>query len=239
MSIAYIAGAQATGSAVSSLTPTLPAHLTDDFFAVLCGRDAQANNAGAWSTVSSGWTLLDETLQTGGRDRRTGVFFKRATSDSEANPQFDMNATDAAFCLVLQLRGVDTIGDGFDVVFSAGSHRSAGTNDTTPDQPDITTLTDGAVVICFHHATHDDITVCGPPTDYTCRESRLTTDNHRNGASATREIVSAGAQTIGSWTHTSSPTNVAEFTCHTLALKPLADASSLVPSNRVQPRYRM
>ncbi len=220
-----------------TITPSLPAHQADDYFVALVGRSAQSFNAGAWTeTAAGGWTLVDEFLDTGGGDRRVGVFVKRATSGSETNPTFDSNVGGSSrpmTAIVLVFRVVDTIGDGLDVAFTT-SHRSSVINTTLPTNPDITTVTDDAWVILWQFANINDMSMAGAPTNYTIRENGIGSSfTDSQSVAATREISSAGLQTLTAWTHTSSPTDQQDNTLYTLALRPASGFNDAVVSEDV------
>ena len=74
--------------------------------------------------------------------------------------------------MIFSYRGVHT-STPFDVIYSSGSHFAEAQNSTTPNQPDITTATDDAMVVIFHAATHNDINTVGAPASYTLREESL------------------------------------------------------------------
>lgn len=205
----------AESSSATNLDCSIPTGWqADDFAIATCTKD---NDTGNW-TATAGWTRLAQWPTTAGTDRHPAIFYRKLVG-GDGTPNFAHNTSANEMSVMMHVfRGVDT-----STPFDQTEQKTEGTNDTTPDQPDITTQTDDAWVVCVHFSTHDDISVAGPPpTAYTVRGNLVgSAMDNRIQIVATKEIASAGSQTIGSWTHTSSPTNQADWTCVTLALKPV------------------
>ena len=225
--ITFVANSISSEPDVTALTPSIPTgSMADDFMIAFCYNSENAS-AKVWDNDGGGggnsWIRLAYQRDTSGRDRETALYYKKHDG-SESDPTFTIGGSSGSptTCMIEVYRGVDTSVP-FDVTYSSGLHFAGDTNDTTPNQPDITTVTDGAMVVIFHAATHEDITAVGAPSNYTLREASLipgSSNDHRQAFAGEREIVSAGTETIGSWTHTSSPTNLSEYHVYTIALRP-------------------
>lgn len=224
MAITYIgAGSWDEGTNLTSVTPTINGSAQENDFMIAYCHNSQNAAAKTWDDDGgggNGWTRLDYNRTTSGRDRETAIYYKKH-SGTESDPTFTIGGSGSHSSGVIEtFRGVDATNP-FDVTYSTASHFTAGSNNSLPTNDSITTVTDGAWVVINHMATHDDITVAGAPTGYTVRANLVGSNkDHRQSIVATKEIVTAGAESPGAWTHTASPTNVQEYHLYTLALKP-------------------
>ena len=164
----------------------------------------------------SGWTSLGFAQASAGNDGAIGVLRKVITDAGSEPSSYTFTATGdtqptnppaQAQCIV-QVRGADTA-----TPEDATTQVSAQvTNDFTPDNIDITTATATALVLAAHGASFGASEVStgitfGAPSDYTLLGSGAVASN---GTGAPRDVSlavayrlpgSAGAQAIGSWTH--------------------------------------
>lgn len=181
----------------------------------------------------SGWTQLDFEQQAGGNDRASAVLRKVITDAGSEGSTYTFTRTGDTVTrnqkvVIYQLRGVDTT-----TPEDATTTKADVTNDFTPDNVDITTVTAGAWVLAFHYASFGDTEAItgitpGAPTDYTLSSNAAPFDANgtttpRGGmvAVAHREIASPGAQSIGSWTH-SPDDSTREGTTWAVAVRPAA-----------------
>lgn len=224
-----------TSSGDAICSPTVPSGTQDGDIIFACLYAPSLPNPGAPTiTVPGAFSEeANETDTTDNPDVRAG-FWSRVASSEPASYEFrnTLGATNNYITVALiTLRGQDSTA--LDVTYSSGSHYSYVTGDLTPDAPDITTNTDGAWVVTFFGGSHNEITGVVAPTNYSLRTS--TTDNHRNMGVATREITTAGSETIGSWGNTGSLTNT-DCANFTFAVKPAAGGGvgKLINSGLVQ-----
>lgn len=167
--------------------------------------------------ASSGWTQLAFAQATSGNDGSMGILRKVITNAAGEPSSYTITATGdsqtanggyAQAQRIVHLRGGDIITpEDASAVISAQV-----TNDFTPDNVDITTATADAIVLVAHGAAFGaseastGITF-GAPSGYTLLGSGNVASN---GTGAPRDvslgvawkaIAAAGAQAIGSWTH--------------------------------------
>lgn len=190
-------------------------HQVDDF-GLVYGRADEQSSVPVLS-MSAGWTLLDNQNPTSGRDRVEYVWYRKFTSNGTSVNTMSTNVSEEHSMSMHIFRGVDTT-----TPFDASFIFNSGSNNTTPTNSAITTVTDAATVILLHGATHDDITVAGAPTGYTLGEAVVgsTMDFRIQITAYDLDAGTAGTKTPTAWTHTSSPTSTAEWSVYTLALRP-------------------
>jgi len=207
----------------SNLTLTIPSHATNDFGIIFGYADEDGGGTAVQAvTTATGWTTLTNTLDTVGRGIGTYLFYKKFTSASETNPVMTNDLTEEWSTSLHVFRGVDRT-----TPFDASFVHDAGTNDTTPNCAAITTVTANAAVVLYHASTHNDITVSGipaTPSGLTEGGVILPVDWPFSGQFCAHKVDVGAAATITptDWTHTSDPTNVAEWVVYTLALRPAA-----------------
>lgn len=146
-----------TGGA--SLTPTMPAHITNDILFV-----AAYNASGdAMSTVTAGWNSV--TAIAGTDD--IAWFWKRATASGTAGPTITAAGTDC-FAIGYVIRGCSRGGTPYEAATTAGDGT---TQDDTPDTAQITTLGRDRLVLCSvaHDGESAGVTwgSGNPPTGWT------------------------------------------------------------------------
>ena len=166
----------------------------------------------------NGWTRAVYNRTTGGRDMETAIFYKYATSAAESDPTFDWDSggTNEPMSGILEVyRGVDTT---FTPVITYANEQ----NDANPPNPTAGTIAfDDSWVVCFHGATHDDITTVAAPTGFTLRSQVWNgiNDDHRNVFSAdiSNIDVSADPYTPPDWQHSVANTTP-EYHTYTVLL---------------------
>lgn len=222
MAISFVGNSTPQDSAgAQSLTFTLPTHQTDDFMVAFV---KQSENTGAqvWDDDGgggNGWTREAYNRSTGGRDQETAVYWKIATSASESNPTFTWNSggtNEPMSGSLLVYRGVDTTAPFSQLAFQWAQ------NDGNPPNPAVTADYDNSWVVCFHAATHDDISAIAAPTGFTMRSyiyggSAGHSADHRDHFTADISSISAGSYTPPDWQHTVSNTTP-EYHTYTLCL---------------------
>lgn len=221
--VAFVDHDTVTSTSASSCAMTIPAGAGTGDLMIAFTFYSENATAEVWDDDGGGgqgWTQLDYNSDTIGRDRETAIYYK-VHDGSETDPTFTVGGGSPLSCSLLVYSGNDTTTP-FDVVYDSGSHHTAGNDDTTPTNAAITTATDGAMVVLFHAATHDDISASGVPSGYTLRDELVpgSSHNHKQIFVAELLVASATTETPGAWTHTSSPTNVSEFHTYTLAIRP-------------------
>jgi len=221
--ITLVATSSASSASVTSCSPSIPAGAQSGDLMLVFGNSSINNVQDIWDDDGgggNGWTQLDYQLGVSGVDRESAIYYKMHDG-SESNPTFTLGITSRNIsCGMSVYRGVDQ-NSPFDVTYSSGSHYSQGSNNPVPDQPDITTVTDEAMVVIFMGAGGSGITTGGAPDGYTLTQSLVpgATYSNRQIFAALKVVSTAGVETIGVWTHatTSSGPETQQFT---LALRP-------------------
>ena len=210
-SIDYVANGVGT-----DLSPALPTHQADDFAVVMIYSDDAASGTSnlADFTTPSGWTEEADWDRTSARVLGGTLYSRRLTSSSETDPAFAVsngnNRSRAAWVAVF--RGVDTT-TALDAAVVIGD----GANDDTPSNGAITTVTDGAVVICGMALSHLDANAWTPPSGYALGPERI--GSYSNLAMSWREVATAGAETPGPW-DSGATAGRADHIYATVALRP-------------------
>ena len=197
MAISHIGSNTQDSGGAQSLTFTVPAAATTDDLILVCGKQSENTGQQIWDDDGgggNGYTRAAYNRTTGGRDQETAIYWKIATSGSEANPTFTWNSggTNEPMSGIMEVyRGVDT-----DFPINAVEYLSA-QNDANPPNPDIDVGFDDSWVVCFHAATHDDISTVAAPTGFTLRSQiwNGTADDHRNLFSADISNIDLSANT--------------------------------------------
>jgi len=206
MAISFIDKHTLDSAGAQSLAFTMPSgQLTDDLILV-CVKQSENTGAQIWDNDGgggNGYTRLAYNRSTGGRDQETAIYYKIATSDSEADPTFTWNSggSDSPMSgALLVYRGVDTI------VPIARHGYAFQQNTTAANAAAIEVDYDDSWVVLFQAVTHDDITAVGMPTGYTNRSQAWagTANDHRNHFVADIGSISAGIYDPPAFTHTAS-----------------------------------
>ncbi len=186
----------------------------------------------------NGYTRAAYNRTTGGRDQETAIYYKFATSGSEANPTFTWNSggTNEPMSGIMEVyRDVDP--DFFDSTLVTYANAQ---NDANPPNPTAASIPfDDCWVVVFHAATHDDITTVAAPTGYTLRSQiwNGTADDHRNNFSAdiSNIDVADDPYTPPDWGHSVANTTP-EYHTYTVVLpetQPIAVSGGTSLSNFV------
>lgn len=142
------AGAMAAANG-ASVTPTLPAHQTDDL--LLCA--ATSNDNTAHSVATAGWAEVYQLAQGGAGQPRSSLFYKKATSAAEANPTITHGGGGGIVAGCSAFRGVDTTTP-FDVAYAA-THYADTTNSGNVTSGSMSTATSGAMMLFAGHINND------------------------------------------------------------------------------------
>jgi len=212
-----------SGAAGDNIDLTVPTVNDGERLLVIVGQGAgtAVDPAIEDMNAAEGFTEIENTGETGGRDHSIGIGLKVAASESGT---YNFN-------LVGISSGVDRVGiclpiigsDGLDVTYVKATHYADVTNDPTPTSPAITTVTNNAEVVLIHLCTHLALTAVAP-TGYTIRAD-ITDSANRNIVVATKLVATAGVETPGAWAHTDGDA-ASEGITVTLALKPTAAGSA-------------
>ncbi len=223
MAISHVGSNTQDSGGAQSLTFTVPAATTTDDLILVFVKQSENTGAQVWDDDGgggNGYTRAQYNRTTSGRDQETAVYWKFATSGSEANPTFTWNSggTNEPMSGIMEVyRDVDP--DFFD---SSQVTYLSGTNDANPPNAGAGTIDfDDSWIVVNHAATHDDISTVAAPTGYTLRSQvwNGTADDHRNNFTAdiSNIDVSASPYTPPDWGHTvlnSTP----EYHCYTVQL---------------------
>lgn len=227
MAISFVAyrdnGLTAAGNTDGTITVDLSTTGWQDGDLILLAgtRDASGGGGVAWSDPAAPdrFTLIVDHLNALGTDIRSTVWWDfLATGDSDTVTMQCGQTGKAVSLSATILRGVDPATP-FDVTFVSADHFTEGVDDSTPTNDPITTLTNGAAVTLYHFTSHNEITSPGAaPTNYSLVGSE-TSGGGRNQFTAVRAIATAGTETPGPWTHTTTG-SAGDFIVITLAIRP-------------------
>ena len=201
----------------------------DVLYAFLTQGDDLPVSGGAWSSSSGGtWVELKNQRTTTGNDHFDGVM-RRVVTDAGAEPStftFTLNNsnTNNLVCIVVQVRGADTT-----TPEDATTTSSLGSDDFTPPNVAITTVTDAAHVIISHVAIGASTTINssktgGAPSGWTL-EDTVEGDNPGGiNDELFLEVASlvkatAGVVTPGDWTGTADDAT-SEYGTFAVAVRP-------------------
>ena len=218
----------------NTVSPAIPAGTQEGYLMLaLCSKSATEVSQ-VWADDGGGgkgWQRIDNNKTEVGRDLETACYWKVATA-SERAPTFTIGGVASYVIGVITTYKLVDTETPFDVVYAAADHFLSGENDATPDQPDITTLNDNAMIVAIHVATHNYITAGGAPSGYTLRQDSSPGNTYYNRAAfiADKVKVQAGAESIGPWTHTASVVDQQEYHCYTFALRAGSGVVSYTPS---------
>lgn len=164
----------------------------------------------------NGWTRAVYNRTTSGRDQETAIYWKFATSGSESDPTFTWASgvtTEPMSGSLLVYRDVDTV-----ISFQGPTYLS-NANDANPPNPSVEVVAANTRVVCFHAATHDDISTVAAPTGFALRTQvwNGTANDHRNHFTADIEIDTVGTYSPPDWQHSVLNTTP-EYHTYTMAL---------------------
>ena len=202
-------------------TVTLPTHVEDDL--LIMYSDWGDDNGGVFS-IPSGWAEIApfSNVESAAADTTQRILWKWAGASEPATVAVTCDYTGAEYwgVTIAAFRGVHRTTP-FDVAAHANQYayrttKVVGTN--TDAYLNVTTVTDGAWVLCYEKIMGNDVTGPLTLTDYT-----LQLDNSGNFNAQqllfTQEVASAGAQVPGVSPYTSGSTRASQT--HTMVLRPI------------------
>jgi len=202
-----------------SLTFTVPAATTTDDFILVFVKQCENTTQRIWDDDGgngNGYTRIAYNHTTGGRDQETAVYYKFATSGSEANPTFTWATgitTEPMSGAMLVYRGVDTVSPYTEITWQWAQ------NDANPPNPNVRIDYANTRVVCCHNATHDDISTVAAPTGFTLRTQvwNGTSNDHRNHFTADIERDTVEDYSPPDWQHSVLNTTP-EYQCYSIGL---------------------
>lgn len=233
---AYIDGQTQDSAGATTITfdMTTITHTTDDLMIAFV---KQSENTGQqiWDDDGgggNGWTRIAYNRTTSGRDQETALYYKFATSGSEADPTFDWDSggtNEPMSGSLIVYRGVDTSDP-----FQGPSFQQAA-NDANPPNPAVDVNFINTRVVCFHAATHDDISTVAAPTGFTLRTQvwNGVADDHRNHFTADIEIDTLGSYSPPDWQHSVLNTTP-EYHTYTMALNEVQPIHITAPTDNTE-----
>lgn len=223
MAISHVGSNTQDSGGAQSLTFTVPAATTTDDLILVFVKQSENTGQQTWDDDGgggNGYTRAAYNRTTGGRDQETAVYWKFATSGSEANPTFTWNSggTNEPMSGIMEVyRDVDQ--DFFDS--NSVTHINAQNDANPPNAPAAQISFDDSWVVVNHAATHDDISTVAAPTGYTLRSQIWagTANDHRNNFTAdiSNIDVTADPYTPPDWQHSVLNTTP-EYHCYTVLL---------------------
>lgn len=219
MAISFIGSNTQDSGGALSLTFTIPGAAQADDFMVAFVKQSENTGGQIWDDDGgggNGWIRLAYNRTTSGRDQETAIYYK-IHSGSESNPTFTWNTGGTAEPMsgsLLVYRGVDVNTPIQDWAFLQAQ------NDANPPNPGVNLAATPSQVLCFHAATHDDISAVAAPTGFTLRTQVWsgTANDHRNHFTADLSVATSGSYTPPDWQHSVLNTTP-EYHTYTLALQ--------------------
>lgn len=219
MAIAFVAFAETTSTAASTMVVTLPTHSEDDFIGLAFVHDYNSDNQIVVS-VNNGYTELKE-ISISGLAHQSSIWIKRAGA-SESNPTatYDSSTQEMA-CLAFSFSGPDgtTLIDAEAINWE---FEDPGNADI--DSPSVTTVTDGAMLISVVSADENDA--------FTKPASMTLVDelqfNNMTVAVAFEEIPTAETTGVRTWDFAQSTD---ELTAFTFAIRPAVDSGNTLTAD--------
>ena len=188
-------------------TATLPGgYQAGDVGILFFGIDSYAGSV----TVSNGWTI-ERSEPYASRQATTGVAYK-VLGASESNPQVSFDSTHWVNVILFVFRGVDTT-----TVLDTASTYFTIYGDTTPDAPDITTVTDNAAIVSYWYNNWYEASGNTAPAGYTLD---TTPAEKYDGGAYLLDSGSAGLKALGTWTLSGMSGDVTPR-LYTVALRPV------------------
>ena len=215
----FIGNTQNDSPSATTLTVSKHGSLTEGDLMLASAIYSNNSDVATW-VAPSGWIRVDLLQSTTGRDMDTAIFWRVATASEPASWDFVSGATASSNMSVMidVFRNTDP-NNTFDVTYIKAQHTEIGNDNSLPTNKPIDVNRDRSLVYLVHIATHDDITVAGAPSGYIIGGDIVGIDkDHRQQVSAYKNNVGPGTETPGVWTHTASPTNIAEYHVWTLSI---------------------
>ncbi len=217
----YVDGTTQDSAGAQSLTFTIPAAAAADDLILVMVKESENANAQEWDDDGGGgrgYTRAHYHRSIGGRDQETAIYWK-IHGATETGPTFtwDSGGTNQPMSgIMLIYRDVDLVTPINDATWQWAE------NDCNPPNPAVEIAYANTKVVCFHCATHDDISSVGAPTGFTIRNyvyggSAGHTADHRDCFSADIQIDTTGTYSPPDWTHGASNTTP-EYHTYSIAL---------------------
>lgn len=189
-----------------------------DVVVIIAGKPQRAQTFSEVGSTS-GWNFAYNAYYDSTEKQTAMLAYKRISSPTSepASWEFTRGPTESIdewSAITLVLRGVET------EIEDAALTSSTGADDFTPDAPDITTVTDGALVLtCHYTGARSDLSSssAGAPSGFTLLPKAAQVNSWLTVAYKTES--SAGAKSYGVWTH-SPDEATAEYQVFTIAIKP-------------------
>ena len=233
---AYIDGQTQDSAGATTITFDMSTitHQAGDFL-LACVKQSENTAQQTWDDDGgggNGWIQIAYNRTTGGRDQETAIYYKFADSSTESDPTFDWDSggtNEPMSGILLVYRGVDTVNP-----FQGPTWQWA-TNDGNPPNPEVQVLFENTRVVCFHAATHDDISSVAAPTGFTIRDyvyggSAQHTNDHRDLFSADIEVDTIGNYAPPDWQHGVANTTP-EYQTYSIALNELQPIHITAPDD--------
>lgn len=235
-----IGSSAGVGASGGSFTPVNPTHAADDI--LLCFVEGSENGAASFSIATAGWAEVTDSPQfadfLGGSngDVTLAVFWKRATSAAETDPQVD-GALQQARAWVVSFSGCITSGNPWDVTAGANT---GGTQTTAASAPgDTTTVADCLIVVAIANSSDTSVAQYSSwaNTDL-ANVTELINENSSQGAGGGLGVVTGEKATAGAFGVTTATVALSSvLSYHVIALKPPTGNTlsfTVQPSNAVE-----
>ena len=219
--IEYVGGdTDNQGSNTTNLDLTLPTHATDDVGIIFAKSDETGSIPSLAIATATGWTELDQTNTTTGRDHVIAVWYKVFTSASETNPSVTTTVSQEHSASVLVFRNVNTT-----TPIATWAQNDGSRVDTAA--PAVTPTTANSALVLLQSISHDNVSAPGAPTtpsSVVIGPSHYAQANHnwQQHVTAYKLDLGAGTATVTptAWTHSGNAPAEPSCAQYSLILNP-------------------
>jgi len=222
MTIAHIGTEKDFTGSTKTASPAWHASTADNDFALATygnGDDL------ADPVTSSGMTVIASEGDITGGDRTIAALRKFASSESgtQAIVGDSGSSSNQTVGMLSIFRGVH-LTTPMDVAYAVGDHFHVELNEVAPTPDPITTLNDGAMVVCVVHCKNNTVTAIVPPSGYTLAAQNI--EDSRHFGVAYKIKATAGLESPGAWGLTGAA-GTEDPACFTFALRPAASEKTI------------
>jgi len=205
-------------ASTAALTVTVPTNDDGDLLVMLA---VESDDLDPLEIVGGGWTERVQVQAGAGGDRTSAIFTRVASSEPADYTLRNTASTTEVFTgVICVFNSVHA-----DVVDTACTSASL-TDDDTPDAPNITTVTDGTIILTSVGGVQGTSGTLTGPSGFTEGKYKSITANI--AGIAYKNQTTAGLETIGDWSSVGTGADTVVLTC---ALKPSGAAAPAFDTN--------
>jgi len=221
MANAFVDSDQANTGVSTSVTIPVPAGVQENDLMVVCFCNGQTDGATPQDSGDTFSLFMHET-PTLGSVHMHSLLYKFASASEPSDYTFENtgSSSNQTSGIMAVFRGVDLV-NAFDLAYSEPSHFIKYSNDSTPTPQPITTVTDGAMIVCTTFGQGSLTTGINVPSGMTEAEQIIASNRYTDLAYELQ--TSAGTYTPGSFNYVSDD-GTTDPSCLTFALRPASDS---------------